>query len=188
MSADASRRVGTLAPPWLRYGLIAGIVAFGGTLAANLAVTWVSPADLCRVGLIVPLLSLGAFVVFLVMAAAAGFKTARAGAPAPDPTLAGLLVGVLAGCALVVLFPFVSSAEHRFQEVAAVCSGPVSSGGGSFSFNVGPTPPAECRRHRGATDGNGFHDPHRNRRRDRRRNNRRSGGHGGASASPGERP
>src|SRR6266702_5943274 len=143
MSADASRRVGTLAPPWLRFGLIAGIVAFGGTLAANLAVTWVSPADLCRVGLIVPLLSLAAFVVFLAMAAAAGFKTARAGAPAPDPTLAGLLVGVLAGCALVVLFPFVSSAEHRFQEVAAVCSCPVSSGGGSFSFNVGPTPPPE---------------------------------------------
>ena len=67
MSGDASRRVGTLAPPWLRYGLIAGIVAFSGTLAANLAVTWVSPADLCRVGLIVPLLSLGAFVIFLAM-------------------------------------------------------------------------------------------------------------------------
>ncbi len=143
MSGDASRRVATLAPPWLRYGLIAGIVAFGGTLAANLAVTWVSPAVLCRVGLIVPLLSLGAFVIFLAMAAAAGFKTARAGASAPDPTLAGLLVGVLAGCALLVLFPFVSSAEHRFQEAAAVCAGPVSSGGGSFSFNFGPTPPPD---------------------------------------------
>jgi len=141
MSVDASRRLSALAPPWLRYGLIAGIFAFSCTLAANLAATWVSPADLCRVGFIVPLLSLGALVVFLAMAAAAGFKTARVGARAPDPTLAGLLVGVLAGCALVVLLPFVSSAEHRFQEAASVCAGPVSSGGGSFSFNFGPTPP-----------------------------------------------
>lgn len=141
MSADASRRISALAPPWLRYGLIAGIIAFSCTLTANLAVTWLSPADLCRVGFIVPLLSLGALIIFLAMAAAAGFKTARAGAPAPDPTLAGLLVGVLAGCALVVLLPFVPSAEHRFQEVAAVCAGPAVSGGGSFSFNFGPTPP-----------------------------------------------
>jgi hypothetical protein len=52
-----------------------------------------------------------------------------------------LLVGVLGGCALVVLLPFVPSVEHRFQELAAVCPGPALSGGGSFSFNVGPTPP-----------------------------------------------
>jgi len=83
MSADASRRISALAPPWLRYGLIAGIIAFSCTLTANLAVTWLSPADLCRVGFIVPLLSLGALIIFLAMAAAAGFKTARAGAPAP---------------------------------------------------------------------------------------------------------
>jgi len=88
MSVDASRRLSALAPPWLRYGLIAGIFAFSCTLAANLAATWVSPADLCRVG-----------------------------------------------------FIFVSSAEHRFQEAASVCAGPVPSGGGSFSFNFGPTPP-----------------------------------------------
>jgi hypothetical protein len=89
----------------------------------------------------VVLLSLGALLIFLLMAAAAGFKTARVGALAPDPTLAGLLVGVLAGCALVVLLPFIPSAEHRFQELAAVCPGPALSGGGSFSFNFGPTPP-----------------------------------------------
>src|SRR2546421_558970 len=85
MSADASSRISRLAPPWLRYGLIAGIIAFSCTLAANLAVTWMSSADLCRVGFIVPLLSFGALVIFLAMAAAAGFKTARAGAAAPDP-------------------------------------------------------------------------------------------------------
>jgi hypothetical protein len=89
----------------------------------------------------VVLLSLGALVIFIAMAAAAGFKTARAGSPAPDPTLAGLLVGVLGGCALVVLLPFVPSVEHRFQELVAVCPGPALSGGGSFSFNFGPSPP-----------------------------------------------
>ena len=141
MSAGASSRISTLAPPWLRYGLIAGIIAFSCTLAANLAATRLSPADFCRIGFIAPLLSLAALVIFLAMAAAAGFKTARVGAPAPDPTLAGLLVGVLAGCALLVLLPFVSGAEHRFQEAAAACAGPAFSSGGSFSFNVGPSPP-----------------------------------------------
>src|SRR5438128_4762185 len=113
MSGDASRRLGSLAPPWLRYGLIAGIVAFSGTVAANLAVTWVSPADLCRAGpLIIPLLSLGALFIFVVMSAAAGFATGRTVSSGPDPALAGLLVGVLGGCALLVLLPFVPSAAH----------------------------------------------------------------------------
>ncbi len=143
MSADASSRLSSLATPWLRYGLIAGIVAFACTLAANLAITWPSPADLCRVGtFIVPLLSLGALVIFLLMAAAAGFKTARAGKPAPDPTLAGLLVGVLGGCALIVLLPFIPSVGHRLQELSALCPDTGSfSGGGSFSFNFGSPPP-----------------------------------------------
>src|SRR6266705_7222983 len=46
MSADTPRRISALAPPWLRYGLIAGIIAFSCTVAANLAVTWMSPAEL----------------------------------------------------------------------------------------------------------------------------------------------
>jgi len=92
---------------WVRYGLVAGVIAFGSTVAANLAITWPSPADLCRMGpFAVAVLSLVALVIFVWMAGAAGFKTARAGSPAPDPTLAGLLVGVLGGCALVVLLPF----------------------------------------------------------------------------------
>jgi hypothetical protein len=141
MSADAAGRLSRI-PAWVRYGLIAGIVAFACTLAANLAITWPSPADLCRMGPFpVPLLSLAALVIFMAMAAAAGFKTARAGGPAPDPTLAGILVGVLGGCALVVVLPFVPTVQHRFQELAALCPGPAVSGGGSFSFNIGPTPP-----------------------------------------------
>ena len=130
-------------PAWVRYGLIAGIVAFAGTLAANLAITWPSPADLCRMGpLPVGLLSLAALVIFMAMAAAAGFKTARTGSPGPDPTLAGLLVGVLGGCALVVLLPFVPSVEHRFHELTTLCADTGTfSTGGSFSFNFGPTPP-----------------------------------------------
>jgi len=127
---------------WVRYGLVAGVIAFGSTVAANLAITWPSPADLCRMGpFAVAVLSLVALVIFVWMAGAAGFKTARAGSPAPDPTLAGLLVGVLGGCALVVLLPFVPSVEHRFQELTALCSGPALSGGGSFSFNFGSPPP-----------------------------------------------
>ena len=138
MSGDASRRLGSLAPPWLRYGLIAGIVAFSGTVAANLAVTWVSPADLCRAGpLIIPLLSLGALFIFVVMSAAAGFATGRTVSSGPDPALAGLLVGVLGGCALLVLLPFVPSAEHRFQELASGCSG----AGSTFFFGFGSPPP-----------------------------------------------
>ena len=137
-------------PAWVRYGLVAGILAFGCTLAANLAITWLQPADLCRVGpLIIPLLSLGALLVFLLMAAAAGFATGRAGSSGPDPTFAGLLVGVISGCALVVLLPLIPGVEHRFQELSALCPGPAFSGGGSFSFNFGspppgfPTPPPE---------------------------------------------
>lgn len=129
-------------PAWVRYGLIAGIIAFGCTLAANLAITWFRPADLCRVGpLILPLSSLGALLVFLLMAAAAGFATGRAGGSGPDPTLAGLLVGVLGGCALIAFLPLIPSVGHRLQELSALCPGPAFSSGGSFSFNFGPTPP-----------------------------------------------
>src|SRR5438876_11676774 len=138
MSADAPHRIRALAPPWLRYGLIAGIIAFGCTLAANLAVTWMSPAQLCRAGpLIIPLLSLGAMFIFVVMSAAAGFATGRTVSSGPDSALAGLLVGVLGGCAVLVLLPFVPSAQHRFQELASVCSGT----GSTFFFGFGSPPP-----------------------------------------------
>lgn len=141
MSADASSRLSSLATPWLRYGVIAGVVAFACTLVANLAIGWLSPADLCRVGpFIVPLLSLGAFLIFMLMAAAAGFKTAHAGMPAPDPTLAGLLVGVLGGCALIVLLASMPSVGHRFQDLSALCPDTGSFSGG-LSFHLGPTPP-----------------------------------------------
>jgi hypothetical protein len=137
MSADASGRL-SAAPRWLRYGLIAGSVAFACTLVANLALSWLSPADLCRLGpLIIPLLNLGAFLVFLLTAAAAGFLTARAGRSGPDPTLAGLLVGVLGGCALIVLLPFVPSIGHRLQDLASACTAP----GSSFFFGFGSSPP-----------------------------------------------
>ena len=138
MSADASHRLSALAPAWLRYGLIAGIIAFGCTLAANLAVTWMSPAELCRAGpLIIPLLSLGALFIFVVMSGAAGFATGRTVSSGPDPALAGLLVGVLGGCALFVLLPFVPSAARRFQELASACPG----SGPTFFFGFGSPPP-----------------------------------------------
>lgn len=133
MSGNAAGRIARV-PAWVRYGLIAGIIAFACTLAANTAVTWMQPADLCRAGpLIVPLLSLGALVIFLALAAAAGFATARAGTSRPDPILAGVLVGAIGGCALVAMLPLIPGVEHRLQELSSLCPGPGSFGGGSFS-------------------------------------------------------
>lgn len=132
-----------LPSPWARYGLIAGTIAFACTLAANTAVTWLQPANLCRAGpLIVPLLSLGALVIFLLMAAAAGFATGRASGSGPDARLAGLLVGAIGGCALIAMLPFIPGVEHRLQELSALCPGPGSFGSGSFSFNFGPPLPS----------------------------------------------
>ena len=142
MSSNAAGRLARL-PAWVRYGAIGGFIALACTLAANTAVLWWQPADLCHAGpLIVPLLSLGALLIFLVMAAAAGFATSRAGSSGSDPALAGVLVGVLGGSALVALVVLIPVVEHRFWELMSLCPAPVSfSGGGSFSFNFGPTPP-----------------------------------------------
>jgi hypothetical protein len=120
------------------------MIAFACTLGANTAVLWLQRADLCRAGpFVVPLLSLGAFAIFALMAAAAGFATGRATATGSDPTLAGPLVGAIAGCAVVALLPFIPSVQHRFQELSALCPGSFLSGSGSFSFNFGPTPPPD---------------------------------------------
>jgi hypothetical protein len=130
-------------PAWVRYGLIAGLIAFAATFAANLAITWLQPTAVCRTGpLIVPLFMLGALMTLLLMAAAAGFATGRASGAGPAPALAGLLVGVLGGCALVALIPFMPSVYHRLQELTSLCPDTGSFGGGPpFSFNGGPTPP-----------------------------------------------
>ncbi|HXN00561.1 MAG TPA: hypothetical protein VN973_01585 [Candidatus Dormibacteraeota bacterium] len=126
-------------PAWVRYGAIAGVFAFGCTLSANMAITWFKPADLCRTGpLIIPLLMLAALVVFLMLAGAAGFATGRASGSGPAPLLAGLLVGVFGGCALLALIPFAPSVGQRIQDLMALCPG----AGGSFSFDLGPTPPS----------------------------------------------
>src|SRR2546427_11372439 len=52
MSADASRRISALAPPWLRYGLIGGVIAFSSTLTPKLAIPWLAPAGPRPVGVI----------------------------------------------------------------------------------------------------------------------------------------
>ncbi len=137
MSGQPAGRVVAI-PAWVRYGVIAGVLAFACTLAANLIITWVQPAALCRAGpLIIPLSMLGALVVFLALAAAAGFATGRAIGPGSTPALAGLLVGVLGGCALLALIPFAPGIGQRIQDLMALCPG----AGGSFSFDLGPTPP-----------------------------------------------
>src|ERR1700719_150299 len=124
-------------PAWVRYGAIAGVLAFACTFAANLIITWVQPAALCRAGpLIIPLWLLGALVVFLALAAAAGFASGRAVGPGSSPALAGLLVGALGGCALLALIPFAPSVGQRIQELMALCPD-----GGSFSFGGSAPPP-----------------------------------------------
>jgi len=135
MSGRAPRGLG---PAWVRYGLLAGVLAFAGTFAANLAITWMTPGAVCRTGpLIIPLLMLAALVVFLALAGAAGFATGRTDGPGSTATLAGVLVGVLGGCALLALIPFAPSVDQRIQDLMALCPG----AGGSFSFNLGSSPP-----------------------------------------------
>jgi hypothetical protein len=123
-------------PAWVQYGVIAGVFALVSTLGANLTIAWLEPAALCRTGpLIIPLLMFAAFVVFLALAGAAGFATGRASGSGPGPALAGLVVGVFGGCALLALIPFAPSMSHRIHELMALCPDT-----GSFGFG-GPTPP-----------------------------------------------
>jgi|SRR5438309_5043456 len=137
MSGQPAGTIGAI-PAWVRYGVIAGLFAFACTLGANIAITWFKPADLCRTGpLIIPLFMLGALVVFVALAGAAGFATGRASGPGSAAALAGLLVGVLGGCALLALIPFAPSIGRRIEELMALCPG----AGGSFSFDLGGTPP-----------------------------------------------
>jgi len=121
----------------IRFGVIAGVIAFASTLAANLAIIVLRPADLCRVGpLSVILLNLAALFIFLVLAAAAGFAAGRADGSVPSAALAGVLVGAISGCAMVALIPFGSALMHRLLELNTLCPD-----GGSFSFGTGASPP-----------------------------------------------
>lgn len=109
-------------PAWARYGIVAGIVAFAATLAADLSVLWLRPADLCRAGPpILLLMNLVALLVFLVLAASAGFVTGRTTGVVSEAVLAGLLVGAISGCALVATTPFISRATQRLQDLSAAC-------------------------------------------------------------------
>jgi len=120
--------------PWIRYGLITGILAFAATLAANLAIIAIRPSDMCRVGpLSLLLLNLGALAVFVWMAASAGFASARAEGSVFPGTLAGLLLGAVSGCALLLMIPFAPAVIHRLADLSTLCPG-----GGIGS---GPTPP-----------------------------------------------
>src|SRR6202035_57242 len=85
---------------------------------------------------IIPLFMLGAFAGFLLLAATAGFATGRAAGPGAGATLAGLVVGVLGGCALLALIPFAASVGQRIQDLMALCPD-----GGSFSFGGSAPPP-----------------------------------------------
>jgi hypothetical protein len=120
----------------VRYGAIAGVIAFATTLAANLAILVFSPADLCRMGpLNLLLFNLGALLVFLVLAGVAGFLAGRAGGTVPAAALAGVMVGAISGCALLVLIPYGPALMQRLTELNALCPG------GTISFGPGASPP-----------------------------------------------
>src|SRR6202022_4697980 len=93
---------------WVRYGLIGGVITFTSTLAANLAIILLRPDDLCRAGPVsLLLLTLGAVIILIWMAAAAGFATARRVGSVGQATLSGVLVGVIAGFALIAVLPLI---------------------------------------------------------------------------------
>ena len=120
----------------VRYGPIFGVVAFGSTLAANLAILVFRPADLCRVGpLSIVLVNLGALLIFLLLAAAAGFAAGRADGTVPSAAIAGVVVGAISGCALLALIPFDAALMHRLLELNALCPA------GSISFGTEASPP-----------------------------------------------
>lgn len=128
-------------PAWTRFGIIAGIMAFAATLAADLSVLWLRPADLCRAGPpILFLASLVALLVLLFLSAAAGFATSRSTGVVSQALLAGLVVGAISGCALVATTPFISRATQRLQDLSASCP-QTQSFTQSFFFHFGPTPP-----------------------------------------------
>jgi hypothetical protein len=131
-----------MVPAWVRFGLVAGVVAFAATLTANLSVLILQPADLCRIGPgILPLSFLAAFAAFVVLAALAGFMTGRATGAVSQAALTGLLVATISGCALVAMIPFVPSLRDRVDVLTARCPGTSSfTSTRSFSFSL-PTPP-----------------------------------------------
>ena len=82
-------------------------------------------------------MSLAAVIILIWMAAAAGFATGRRMGSVAQATLSGVLVGFIAGGALLALIPFTSTGTHRLQELSAQCP----DAGGSFSFGFGTPPP-----------------------------------------------
>jgi hypothetical protein len=130
-------------PAWIRHGVISGVFAFAVTLAASLVFLVARPADLCRVGPVaLPLSGLIAFIAFLFFAGAAGFATGRATGVLAQAALAGLVVGVVSGCAVLASLPFTDAMQQRFEKLSAVCPSTSGFGGGVYSFQLGTTPPA----------------------------------------------
>lgn len=123
-------------PGWARYGSVAGLIAFVITLVANLLILFLSPAQLCGMGpLIIPIGMLAAFLIYLLIAAATGFVTARFGGTTTETTLAGVLLGAIAGCAIIAVALSSAALMHRTEQLSALCP---NAGGSIF---IGSTPP-----------------------------------------------
>lgn len=128
-----------------RIAVIGGVIAIATTLAANLSILLLRPADLCHIGPLASLLfEIAAAIVFLLLAAAVGVATGRALGSVAQATLAGVVFGAIAGVALLLIVPFTPAVSLRLQEVNALCPDASAIRGGgsrSFSFSFGPTPP-----------------------------------------------
>src|SRR5436305_12970744 len=102
----------------VRFGAVAGVIAFASTLAANLAILVLRPADLCRVGpLSIILLNLGAAFIFLLLAGVAGFAAGRADGTVPSAARVRVGVGGIGGCGVVPLLSLRATSMHPLVEV-----------------------------------------------------------------------
>src|SRR5438094_9067331 len=89
-------------------------MAVATTLAANLWILLVRPADLCRCGPFGALrFDAAALIVFVLLAAAVATATGRAVGSVGQATLAGLLFVVIAGVAVLLKVPLSSAGGLR---------------------------------------------------------------------------
>jgi hypothetical protein len=127
-------------PVWARYGIVAGILALRDHADRRfLRALAGTPRSLSRRSALL-ITSAIALLVFVLLAATAGFATGHASGVVTQAVLAGLLVGAISGCALVATTAFISRATQRAQELSAACP-QAQAFARSFFFSIGPTPP-----------------------------------------------
>lgn len=128
-------------PALIRFGLPAGLTSFAIALLANLAILILQPSQLCRLGPgIIPLFLFASWVVFVLLAAVAGFLTGRVTGAVSSAALTGIVIAGISGIGLLVLIPLSPQVSQRVAELNAICSPqgspPIASPAG---FSTGPS-------------------------------------------------